>query len=156
MGVTRHPLYADDGRLPDVPADRAAIRRVRASLAYQMAQRTDLVHLFYAVLFERHPLLRNLFPSDLADVQCRMRAALALCVARLHEPETIAAELARLGRMHIARGVKPEHYPLACDCLVEAMRRISGAHWGPELEHDWRETLRAICATMQQAPGVSP
>src|SRR3954465_10091271 len=71
MGVTRHPLF-DDGKLPGVPAGRAAIRRVRASLAWLLAQKTDVVGLFYAVLFVRHPALREMFPSDLSDVQCRM------------------------------------------------------------------------------------
>jgi hemoglobin-like flavoprotein len=151
MGVTRHPLFAGDGRLPDVPADRAAIRRVRASLASLLVQKTDVIALFYAVLFVRHPALRELFPGDLCDVLCRMRAALALCVARLHAPETLADELARLGRLHVARGVKPEHYPLACECLIEAMHRTSGSEWNAELEHDWRETLRVICDAMLRA-----
>lgn len=155
MGVTRHPMFADDGRLPNVPADRAAIRRVRASLSFQLAQKIDLVVQFYAILFERHPELRALFPRDIEPVQCRMRAALAVCVARLHEPETLAHELTRLGRMHAERGVKAAHYPLACEALVEAMRRISGAEWNAELEHDWRETLRAICATMLRAAHAS-
>jgi hemoglobin-like flavoprotein len=152
MGVTRHPLF-DDGKLPGVPADRAAIRRVRASLAWLLAQKTDVVGLFYAVLFVRHPALREMFPSDLSDVRCRMRAALALCVARLHAPETLAEELARLGRLHVARGVKPEHYPVACDCLIEAMHRVSGSDWSPELEHDWRETLRVVCDAMLRGVG---
>lgn len=158
MGVTRHPMFADDGRLPNVPADRAAIRRVRASLASMLARDDDLVGLFYAILFERHPELRGLFPRDLESVQCRMRAALAVCVARWHEPETLAHELARLGRLHAERGVKPEHYALASAALVEAMRRTSGSAWGPELERDWRETVRAICATMLRGslPGEPP
>jgi hemoglobin-like flavoprotein len=156
MGVTRHPLFSD-GNLPGVPSDRAAIRRVRASLAWLLAQKTDVVSLFYAVLFVRHPALRELFPGDLDAVQCRMRAALALYVARLHAPETLAEEMGRLGRLHLARGVRPEHYPLACECFIEAMQRVSGPQWNAELEHDWRETLRAICATMlKAAPGGGP
>ncbi len=150
MGVTRHPLF-DDGHLSGVPADRAAIRRVRASLAWLLAQKTDVIGLFYAVLFVRHPELRGMFPGDLGDVKCRMRAALALCVARLHAPETLAEELGRLGRLHVARGVRPEHYPVACDCLIEAMHRTSGSEWSAELEHDWRETLRVICDAMLRA-----
>ncbi|MBL8863788.1 MAG: hypothetical protein JNK02_17495 [Planctomycetes bacterium] len=153
MGVTRHPLFDDGGRLSAVPPDRAVIRRLRASLTRALAAPDCFVAHFHRLLFDRRPDLRALFPTEVTQLACRVRGVLAWCVARLWEPAALELELARLGRQHHALGVAHGDYAVAVECLLAALRASNGDAWEDAVERDWRELLTALTAAMWQARG---
>lgn len=155
MGVSRHPLFAEHGRLEALPADRRSLRPLQKSLLRALAQGDRLLADFYARLFARGPELRSLFPADLAELRCKLRASLALLFSPATDSGTVAAELARLARLHEARGIRTEHYALAAECLVESLAAFDAA-WTSELEHDWSQALRALGSTLVAAAPSMP
>lgn len=159
MGVSRHPLFAEHGRLEELPADRRTLRPLQQSLLRALSQGDRLLEHFYALLFERGPELRSLFPADLADLtalRCKLRASLALLFSPVTDPGTVAAELARLARLHDARGIRAEHYALAAECLVESLATFDAAAWTSELEHEWTQALHALGFTLVAAAPSMP
>lgn len=148
MGVTRHPLFDDSGRLPGVPVDASVARRLRRNLAEVLARDPELVARFYARLFAARPDLRRHFGTDLRLQACRVRAGLALLVARLDRPEELARELSRLRIMHRTAGVRPEDLPCARDCLLDALREAAGDRLDPDLDREWRRVLEVVVAAL--------
>jgi hemoglobin-like flavoprotein len=96
------------------------IRRV-VETAPLVHEDTDLVARFYAVLFERHPELRELFPADMTEQHHRFVTeieAFARAMPDLREVETQASQL---GSRHARYGVRSFHYPFVRDALLDVL-----------------------------------
>jgi nitric oxide dioxygenase len=148
MGVTKHPLFVDDGSSGAIPPDRALIRRLQSSFAHAAASEGKLAERFYARLFAAEPEVRALFPADMAAQQEKLFATLAQVVVHLQNPAITRPMLEDLGREHTGFGAKEAHYPLVCEMLTRALADVSGDAWNAELEHDWRRALELLSAIM--------
>ena len=148
MGVTRHPLFVVGGSPDSVPADRRCLRPLQQSLARALASGVSLLEDFYDRLFTRAPELRALFPPELGDLRCKLRASLALLLSPATLPDLAAAELARLARLHRALDIRPGHFALAARCLIEALATCDARAWSQELEREWAQALEALLASL--------
>ncbi len=148
MGVTRHPLFDDSGRLPGVPVDGGVARRLRRSLAELLARDAALVEHFHARLFAARPDLRRHFGADLQVQACRLRAGLTLLLTLLDRPDELSRELARLTRLHRSAGVHAADLPCARDCLLDALRAAAGGALDPDLDREWRRVLDVVVAAL--------
>jgi hemoglobin-like flavoprotein len=148
MGVTKHPLFVEDGGAGAIPPDRALIRRLQASFARAAAKDGELTERFYARLFESHPELRALFPNDMSEQREKLFATLAEVVAHLHDPSSSKRVLEELGREHAGFGALESHYPIVCDMLARALADVSGEAWTAEIDSDWRRALEMLSAIM--------
>jgi len=104
---------------------------------------------FYETLFDRHPETLPLFAGVRFDEQKKKLArAIALVVRNMEKPEFLTAYLQGLGAIHVAYGVKAEHYPMVVECMMDALAETLSKAWTPEVDAAWREALRHICDTM--------
>jgi len=151
MGITLHPWCSGDGGAGDVAAESRALRRLHRNLLAVVARGDAFTEAFYARLFRRRPELRPLFAHGLEEAGCRLRAKLALLTSPVADAAEVACEIARLGRLHAALGLREADYALAAACLVESLAEVSGASWSEELEREWTLALRALCSSMERA-----
>jgi hemoglobin-like flavoprotein len=151
MKISTHPLAQQSPSGPAAPLDQRLILRLRVSLARLLTKGDELAQAFYAILFEAHPSVRPLFPSDMAAQRVKLTEMLAWVVTSLDRPAQTLPALADLGRRHVDYGAIPEHYPFVRDALVAAMARTGGAEWNDELTEDWRQSIDLIARHMLAA-----
>lgn len=134
---------------------------LQESLKPLMARGAELADRFYEHLFGAYPELQRLFAGTDMDMQGqRLLQALALVAKGSKRPKALARALDPLARRHVFYGIEPEHYPLFCRALLEAMGRVGGSDWSEAAAGCWAEALEWISeqmiATYRQAasPGI--
>jgi len=104
---------------------------------------------FYDTLFDRYPETLTLFSNTrFPEQREKLIRSLALVIRNLERPDFLAAYLQGLGAIHVAYGVKPEHYDAMGECLLSALRVTAGKLWDAETERVWREAYQMIADTM--------
>ena len=154
MKLTAHPLaepLPNQGGAAALPVDHHLVRRRRVSLALLLAKGDELPATFYALLFERAPALRRMFPDEMGGQQSKLTAMLAWIVTHLERRDQIVPALRELGRRHAGYGARAEHYPLVRDSLIDAMARTAGPGWDEDLAEDWRLSIDLIARQMMSA-----
>jgi NAD(P)H-flavin reductase/hemoglobin-like flavoprotein len=144
--VTAAPTAA--AATPGPSADAVLIRRTMAEVV-PVADRTTSY--FYALLFVRHPELRELFPAAMDTQRDRLFKALLTAAEHIDNAPVLTEYLANLGRGHRKYGTRPEHYPAVGECLIGALTRYAMAVWTPETEAAWVRAYTAISQIMIDA-----
>jgi methyl-accepting chemotaxis protein len=116
----------------------------------RLAPRADqLAQTFYDTLFARCPDVFPLFEGVRLDDQKRKLArALSLVVGHMERPEFLRPYLQGLGALHVAYGVRSEHYPLFADCMLAALAQTAGHAWSGEEARTWEAALQVIAEAM--------
>src|SRR5688572_10296405 len=125
MKLTAHPLA--EALPPETtaaaPTDKTLALRLRISFALMLTKGEQLAETFYALLFERCPGLRPLFPAELAQQRAKLTQMLAWIVTHLDRRDELLPGVQELGRRHAGYGAAREHYPFVRDTLLDAMAR---------------------------------
>ena len=152
MNIWSHPLASmHRGRAAPAPIDLELIARLTLSFERILSAGDRFPELAFSRLFEKSPGLRSLFPAEMAQLRHRLIRMLHWLVSHLHEPQKLRIALVDLGKRHQEYLVKPEHYPVMCDALIEAMAMISADDWNDEIAHDWRQTFELMVHHMLRA-----
>lgn len=128
--------------------DALLIRRTMAEIG-PVADRTT--GYFYALLFVRHPELRELFPAAMDAQRDRILKALLTAAEHIDDTEVLTEYLANLGRGHRKYGTRPEHYPAVGEALIGALTRYASAVWDPLTEAAWIRAYTVISQVMIDA-----
>ncbi|NEA58047.1 flavohemoprotein [Streptomyces sp. SID13666] len=128
--------------------DALLIRRTMAEIG-PVADRTT--GYFYALLFIRHPELRELFPAAMDAQRDRILKALLTAAEHIDNTETLVEYLTNLGRGHRKYGTQPEHYPAVGEALIGALSRYAAAVWDPLTEAAWVRAYTVISQVMIDA-----
>ena len=148
MKLSTHPLAEPLLAGAPLPVDHYLVLRLRLSCARLLLKGDELATTFYAMLFERYPSVRSLFPNDLRQQRAKLTQMLAWVVMKLDRPSELVPALRELGHKHIAYGARPEHYPLVHDTLIDAMARTAGAEWTRDIAEDWSRSIELIARHM--------
>ncbi|MEV0602373.1 globin domain-containing protein [Streptomyces sp. NPDC050315] len=132
----------------EASADALLIRRTMAEIEPVADQVTSY---FYALLFVRHPDLRQLFPVSMDEQRDRLFKALLTAAQRVDDDASLTEFLAHLGRGHRKYGTLPEHYPAVGECLLGALSRYATLSWDGEAEAAWIRAYTKISQTMIDA-----
>ena len=153
MPVRRHPVAVnkEDLRFTRLPLDLALVSRLKSSYARLREQDNRLAEKFYHRLFMVAPKLRPMFRGDLGVQSQKLMSALDAVVRNLERPDDNAALIAEMGKRHAGYGVKPEHYDLVIDLLVEPMKELLELDSNCEGPDEWRTALRLISDQMINA-----
>ena len=104
---------------------------------------------FYDTLFDRYPETLTLFSNTrFPEQREKLIRSLALVIRNIERPEFLSAYLQGLGAIHVAYGVKPEHYEAMGECLLSALAETAGKLWDAETEQVWREAYQLIADMM--------
>ncbi|MBB4894096.1 NAD(P)H-flavin reductase [Streptomyces olivoverticillatus] len=134
------------GRAPS--PDTLLIRRTMAEIEPIADKVTSY---FYALLFIRHPEVRDLFPPAMDAQRDRLFKALLTAAEHADDPATLTAYLSRLGRGHRKYGTVPAHYPAVGECLIGALTRYAPDSWDEVTEAAWVRVYTAISQIMIDA-----
>jgi hemoglobin-like flavoprotein len=112
---------------------------------------------FYERLFTRFPETRAFFAAtDMFEQRKKLRETLALIVQHIRHPETLGSMLQELGQRHVTYGIRPEHYPLIGDVLLETFADFLGKHWTQEHHDAWVKGYEAVSRLMLQGAETPP
>ncbi|MET8221924.1 globin domain-containing protein [Streptomyces sp. NPDC004082] len=159
--IRRHssPAYPAATPVPQAPAqlprsaptaspDAVLIQRTMAEVAPVADKVTSY---FYALLFVRHPDLRQLFPAAMDTQRDRLLRALLTAAEHIDNTDVLVAYLKNLGRGHRKYGTRPEHYPAVGECLIGALSRYASSVWDEETEAAWVRAYTTISQVMIDA-----
>jgi hemoglobin-like flavoprotein len=108
----------------------------------------QMTRAFYDALFQIRPDTRALFRVDMDVQRQHLGAALALIARNLRFLDIMTEPLRELGAEHAQVGVKPEHYPVVRDAMLDAIGGALKDEWTTDLRNDWHELLELICRVM--------
>nr|WP_314617067.1 globin domain-containing protein [Streptomyces sp. DSM 40976] len=131
-----------------VPSATELLRRTMAEIE-PIADR--VTSYFYALLFLRHPGLRDLFPAAMDTQRDRLFKALLTAATHADDPVTLTTYLTHLGRGHRKYGTLPQHYPAVGEALIGALARHAPGTWGPRTEAAWVGAYTTISQIMIDA-----
>jgi len=138
----------------------AALRLVRdedaeyllASLDRLSGREPQLVEQFYALFFERHPEVTQLFGKhSLSEQEEMVRETLVSVVAYVEKEPWLQTNLEAMGKSHAEYGVEDGMYGWMVECMLDALERVSGADWREEYGPPWRGALGHLTDVMRAA-----
>ncbi|MCX5200021.1 FAD-binding oxidoreductase [Streptomyces sp. NBC_00237] len=132
--------------------DAVRVRRTLAEIAPVADRATSY---FYALLFVRHPELRQLFPPAMDTQRDRLFKALLTAADHMDTPEVLREYLRHLGSGHRKYGTRSAHYPAVGEALIGALARYAEAVWDRETEAAWIRTYTAVSQIMIDAAAES-
>ncbi|NMO94576.1 NO-inducible flavohemoprotein [Paenibacillus lemnae] len=107
----------------------------------------EITQIFYRRLFQQHPELLNIF-NHANQRQGKQQNALANAVyaAAVHidHLENILPVVKQIAQKHRALQVRPEHYPVVGQTLLDAMKEVLGDAASPEILEAWAEAYGVI------------
>jgi len=112
---------------------------------------------FYERLFTRFPETRAFFAAtEMSEQRKKLQRTLAMIVEHIQHPEPLAGMLQELGQRHVTYGIRPEHYPLVGEVLLETFADFLGKHW-TQAHHDaWVKGFEAVSSLMLQGTQEPP
>ncbi|MFE5319655.1 NO-inducible flavohemoprotein [Paenibacillus sp. NPDC056579] len=129
------------------------IQIIKSTVPVLEVHGTAITKRFYELLFTRYPELLNLF-NHANQKQGRQQTALANAVyaAALHIDNlaTILPVVKQIGQKHRSLGVKPEHYPIVGQTLLEAIKEVLGDAATEEILNAWGEAYGVIAGAFIQ------
>ncbi|MEV5607082.1 globin domain-containing protein [Streptomyces sp. NPDC052225] len=133
---------------PNASPDALLVRRTMEEVGPVADKVTSY---FYALLFVRHPELRQLFPAAMDTQRDRLLKALLTAAEHIDNQDVLVAYLKNLGRGHRKYGTQAEHYPAVGECLIAALTRYATTTWDARTEAAWVRTYTAISQIMIDA-----
>lgn len=108
---------------------------------------TEITSTFYKNLFNSHPELLNIF-NHVNQKKGRQQTALANTVyaaaQNIDKLEGILPVVKQIAHKHRSLGVKPEHYPIVGEHLLQAIREVLGEAATDEIIEAWGEAYGVI------------
>ncbi|WP_418955223.1 globin domain-containing protein [Streptomyces tritici] len=133
---------------PEDTSDAALLRRTMAEIEPIADKVTSY---FYALLFLKHPDLRDLFPVAMDTQRDRLFRALLTAATHADDAPTLTTYLTHLGRGHRKYGTRPEHYPAVGECLIGALSQHAPRSWDARTEAAWVAAYTTISQIMIDA-----
>ncbi len=102
---------------------------------------------FYALMLRDHPELKAFFNEahQASGNQARALSGAVLAYAsHIDQLDALASALPRIVQKHVALGVRPEHYPIVGQCLLQAIRDVLGTAATEEIIAAWGEAYAAL------------
>ena len=143
-----HTIMSTATRIPAFSADELAELRRGWELIVPIAD--EAAQLFYARLFELSPSLRPLFHHEPAAQREKFVQALEQVVLCAGRPNDLLGMLRGLGERHMAYGVRPEHYAVACEALLWTLDEGLGIASTREARNAWVAAYEFVATAMSR------
>jgi hemoglobin-like flavoprotein len=127
------------------------IRLIQTSFEAARPRANELGELFYGRLFQQHPELRPMFPTDIKPQAKKLVGVLAIVVASLDRLGEILPVVQGLGRNHGAYGVKPHHYDQVGATLIWTLDQMMGDLFTSDVRQAWIVAYTTLSEVMMAA-----
>ncbi|GAA0452223.1 NO-inducible flavohemoprotein [Alkalibacillus silvisoli] len=108
---------------------------------------TQITTRFYNLLFENHPELLNIF-NQANQKQGKQQQALANSIIaaaeNIEQLEEIIPVVEKIAHKHRSIGVKPEHYPIVGENLLQTIADVLKENATEEILNSWKEAYNVI------------
>ena len=136
---------------PGNPLRTDEIALLRSSIERVSPLADEMTVYFYAILFQRHPEVRQLFPANLDLQRDRLLRGLLHLVELVDDPARLAQFCRRLGRDHRKFGAVNGHYPAVGSALLDSLARFAHEAWTPRLADIWSRAYGLVAQLMMEA-----
>lgn len=127
--------------------DQHTIEVIKSTVPVLQVHGKTITTAFYAMLFENHPELLNIF-NHANQRQGKQQSALANAViaaaANIDQLENILPVVKQIAEKHRVLGVLPEHYPIVGETLLAAIKQVLGDAATPEIMGAWAKAYGVI------------
>jgi len=136
--------------------DTSSIALVESTFTAVRPLADQLSRLFYERLFQLDPMVRTMFPADLAGQRQKLIDELEAIVDSLGRLHELVARTTDLGSRHAGYGVEPHHYDLVLDALLHALSVCIPQAMTPAATLAWRRAYHLIAETMLYGAAHGP
>ncbi|QIB52695.1 NO-inducible flavohemoprotein [Pseudomonas sp. OIL-1] len=113
-----------------------------ATLPAVQEHATTITSVFYPLMFERYPSVKDYF-NEAHQRQGTQAQALANAViayaANLDRLEALGDAVSLIVQKHVSLNIQPEHYPIVGECLLAAIKEVLGDAATDEVLGAWGE-----------------
>lgn len=132
------------------------IRRVQETFEKIAPSGEAFSEQFYATLFRIAPEAQSLFKGDLREQQRKFLTTLIFIVRNLQYPDRIQPNIAELGQRHVQYGVRPEHYAVVAEALLETLAEALGSSFDTATHDAWASAYQLLADVMQRGAAQDP
>ena len=93
----------------------------------------------YKVLFSKYPQTQELFKDASADQHKKLANAVYAYAENIDKLENLGKGIEKMASVHVKTNVKPEHYPMVGDALLQAIKTVLGDAATDEVMNAWEE-----------------
>jgi len=93
----------------------------------------------YKVLFSKYPETQELFKDASADQHKKLANAVYAYAANIDKLENLGKGIEQMATVHVNTKVKPEHYPMVGDALLQAIKSVLGDRATDEVMAAWEK-----------------
>ena len=115
------------------------IDAVKASTPLIGANAEKITTRMYEILFSKYPETKPLFTNAQGDQHKKLAGAIAAFATNIDRLDALSGAVEKMATTHVATNVKPEHYPMVGDALVNAMADVLGDDFSDEYKVAWGE-----------------
>lgn len=123
---------------------------------FRLMDTDRLANRFYDRLFETHPEVKPMFPTDLSELTTKLMSVFELVIFSFRDngkgafylQEDILIPLRTLGKKHTDKGVHRDHYPIANRLLLESIQIEAGYVFPGEATDAWALALQHLSDAM--------
>lgn len=127
--------------------DQKTIDIVKSTVPVLKEHGLEITKTFYKILFENHPEVMPLFNMD-KQSNGKQPEALAMVVLaaaqNIDNLEVLLPAVKKIGEVHCKAGVKPEHYPVVGENLLNAIKIVLGDAATDEIIDAWAKAYGVI------------
>jgi class 3 adenylate cyclase/hemoglobin-like flavoprotein len=125
------------------------IKNLKTDLSQVDAAGEDFARRFYNHLFKIDPSLKDYFEGvDMSSQGAMVLQAVRIAINGLENPEVVRPTLESLGKRHVSYGVVSDHYSVAVEAFVRALKETLGASFTAKKERVWKDMLSTITSVM--------
>lgn len=103
---------------------------------------------FYEELFSRHPDLRSLFTTNMAEQEVKFAEKLALIVHAMPRLAELLTHTHSLGARHVGYGVRAADYRSVGEALLAALADVLGDGFDAATSEAWTVAYNLVAETM--------
>ena len=93
----------------------------------------------YEILFENYPEVRPLFGEAPEDQHKKLASAIAAYAENIDNLEVLGSAVETMAKRHVKTKVKPEHYPMVGESLLQAIKDVLGDAATEDVIEAWKE-----------------
>ena len=127
--------------------DQKTIDIVKSTVPVLQEKGVEITTHFYKIMFENNPEVKALFDMSKQEsgAQPTALAMTVLAAAQnIDRLETLLPAVQKIGARHVELNVKPEHYPIVGQNLLQALQDVLGENATEEVIEAWRKAYAVI------------